>query len=195
MNRLFAIAGILGGLGWIVISIFPPEWGPPGTRSYEYYQAWNRLWTPALLLMTLGFLSFFISLRPTLNRWSRGGLIALLVGFGMMMIGNVAEFWIFTSVPYSNGGGPNVRDLAWETFLLGMLVMLIGGTVAGLALFRTGLVPKWLAGLLALLLPLTIGLAAINMGWTGIPIGSLAVVVDSLGLLPGAASSAQASKA
>lgn len=163
MQRMLALTGILGGLSWITLGLFPPDWGPPGTRAYQGYQLWNRLWTPALLLMTLGFLSHFLSRRTSLTRGAYYGLAATLIGFSMMMMGNFAEFWIFTIESYSGLG----RNASWMTFLLGLLIVLIGSTVAGLALFRTNLVPKWLAVLLVLILPLTIGIGAVNMGWAG----------------------------
>ncbi len=180
-QRLLALAGILGGLYWLLLhTLFAPDWGPPGTRAYEGYQLWNRLWTPALLLMALGFVGLFRALRPSLARWARGGLVAALIGFALMMLGNFAEFWIFTAESYEGVG----RNASWMTFLLGLLIMLLGTTVAGLALSRTNLIPKWLAVLLALMLPLTIGIGTVNMGWAGWPTGGLSVLVGVFGLLP-----------
>ncbi len=179
-HRMLSLAGILGGLFWITLHLFPPDWGPPGTRAYEGYQLWNRLWTPALLLMALGFLGLFLSLRASLTRWAYSGLAATLIGFALMMMGNFAEFWIFTTESYEGLG----RNASWMTFLLGVLVMLIGSTMAGLALSRTNLIPKWLAVLLALMLPLTIGIGAVNMGWAGWPTGGLSILVGVLRLLP-----------
>ncbi len=173
MNRLLALAGVLGGLFWIAIGLFPPDWGPPGTRAYEGYQLWNRLWTPTLLLMALGFAGLFLALRPSLTRWARGGLVAALIGLALMAAGNFAEFWIFTTESYAGVG----RNASWMMFLLGTLVMLIGATITGLALSRTNLIPKWLAVLLALMLPLVIGIGAINMGWIGWPTGGITAIV------------------
>jgi len=173
MNRIFAIAGALGGIAWILIGLFPPDWGPPGTRAYAGYQLWNRLWTPTLLLMALGFAGLFRVLRPSLTRWARGGFVTMLIGWALMAAGNFAEFWIFTTESYSGVG----RNLSWMTFLLGLLVMLMGATVAGLALSRTNLIPKWLAVLLALMLPLVIGIGAINMGWLGWPSGGITAML------------------
>lgn len=179
-QRMLALAGLLGGITWLLIGLFPPDWGPPGTRAYEGYQLWNRFWTPALLLMTLGFLGLFLSRRASLTRWAYSGLAAMLIGFALMMMGNFAEFWIFTAESYAGVG----RNVSWMTFLLGTLIMLIGSTVAGLALSRTNLIPKWLAVLLAFMFPLTIGIGAVNMGWLGWPTGGLSILVGVLGLLP-----------
>jgi len=96
-QRWLALAGIIGGFFWITLGLFPPDWGPPGTRAYEGYQQWNRLWTAALLLMALGFAGLFRALRPVLTGWARVGLVAALIGFAPMMFGNFAEFWIFTT--------------------------------------------------------------------------------------------------
>jgi len=173
MNRIFATAGLLGGIAWILIGLFPPDWGPPGTRAYEGYQLWNRLWTPALLLMALGFAGLSLALRSSLTRWSRGGLVVMLIGWALMALGNFAEFWIFTTESYTGVG----RNASWTTFLFGTLIMLLGSTVAGLALYRTNLIPKWLAVLLALMLPLVIGIGAINMSWLGWPSGGITAII------------------
>ena len=179
MNRIFSAAGVLGGLFWITISLFPPDWGPPGTRAYAGYQLWNRLWTPALLLMALGFAGLFLALPPSRTRWARGGLVAALIGWALMMLGNFAEFWIFTTESYTGAG----RNASWTTFLLGTLVMLLGSTVSGLALFRMSVIPKWLAVLLALMLPLVIGIGAINMGWLGWPSGGITAMISGYMML------------
>jgi len=173
-QRWPALAGLFGGIAWILIGLFPPDWGPPGTRAYAGYQLWNRLWTPALLLMALGFAGLFIALRPWLTRWARNGLVVALIGWALMAAGNFAEFWIFTTESYTGVG----RNASWMTFLLGTLIMLLGSTVAGLALSRTNLIPKWLAVLLALMLPLSIGIGAINMSWMGWPTGGITAIVS-----------------
>jgi hypothetical protein len=68
MSKWSGSTGILGGLLWVGLALFPPEWGPPGTVGYAHYELWNRLWTPALLGMLIGFIGFFRMVRPSLTR-------------------------------------------------------------------------------------------------------------------------------
>jgi hypothetical protein len=45
-----------------------------------------------------------------------------------MILGNVAEFWFFTDLPY---GVDNSRSTAWSLFLVGSALLLLG--IAALA--------------------------------------------------------------
>ena len=92
MAPILALAGIVGGLLWVGLAGFRPDWGPPGTPQYLAYELWNRLWTPALLSMGIGFGGFFHLLRPALTRTAKGSFIGLLGGCALMILGNVGEF-------------------------------------------------------------------------------------------------------
>jgi len=136
-RRWLGLTTLLGGLGWLATFLLPPRWGPPGTAAYVVYQNWNRLTGLAILVMGLGGLGLFLNLRPRLSRLARAGALILLAGAGLMLLGSVAEFWVFTDLPYSGSGdGVNARGLAWMSFLLGVLVLFIGGAVTGLAALR-----------------------------------------------------------
>lgn len=180
MIRALAIAGIVGGVIWICLPFFSPEWGPPGSQDYLGYELWNRIWTPALVGMMLGFLDFYRVIRVDLPSVARVAWIILLVGFGMMVAGNVAEFWVFTAVPYNGGGGPNIRDLSWMTFLLGFVLAHLGAMTAGLASLSGGGLPRWLAIAFAGCLPVMVGAAYAGLSWAGIPLGFLSVVAGHL---------------
>ena len=188
MNRILSIAGIAGGIFWFSLhTYFVADWGPPGTAAYERYELFNRLWTPGLLLVLLGFVGFYRSLRHRFAGGQRGGMIAVLIGLTMMIIGNAAEFWLFSEQSYTGVG----RNLSWTTFLLGLLVLFIGAIVVGLNSFRTGLIPRWVALLLLLFPPLTfIGIwQEISLLSNGL-FSLVAVLVAGLGLWHGLISSA-----
>ena len=99
LTRVLSVAGILGGALWIGLAFIPPEWGPPGSQAYVGYELWNRLWTPALLGMFLGFLGFTIRSRPAFSPRAVTGLVVLTAGLALMVAGNIAEFWIFSDLP------------------------------------------------------------------------------------------------
>lgn len=189
MNRIFSLAGIVGGIFWFALhTFFTPDWGPPGTAAYERYELFNRLWTPGLLLMLLGFVGFYRSFRPRFTVSQRGGAIAMLIGLTMMVMGNWAEFWLFSEQSYTTGVG---RNLSWTTFAIGLLILFIGAFVVGISSIRTTLLPRWFA-LLLLLFPL---LTFIGM-WQEIsllsngPFSLVVVTVGGLTLWKGSTTSA-----
>lgn len=172
MTPILALIGILGGLLWLGLALFRPDWGPPGTPQYGSYELWNRLWTPALLGMGAGFGALFRQLRPALSRQAQGSFLGLLSGCALMVLGNVGEFWIFTDQPYE-GEGSLIRLVSWLTYLFGALLMLSATVVAGVVLWRSAHLPRGLLLLFRMALPLSIAVMFLNM--------ELAVQVPSIG--------------
>jgi hypothetical protein len=126
--------------------------------------------------MFLGFLGFLRWQRPTLRPSAAALFAVLLLGLSLMVLGNVAEFWVFTDVPYSGGRGFNIRDAAWTTFLLGSLLAIIGSTAFGLlSLVKEGPL-RWLAIAFALEMPATVVFSAISFSFASIPLGVLSIV-------------------
>lgn len=155
MNRLFATAGLLGGLFWIILTIiFASDWGAPGTPQYIAYQNYNRLWSPTLLLMLLGFVGLYRRYPFRVGRLGQIGLSLIVLGFVLMMAGNIAEFWIFTDARYEFGLNP--RNLSWFTFLFGWLFTLVGSLLWGIHSNRTYILPQWAGSLLILTLPISL---------------------------------------
>jgi len=181
-DRWLDLAGVVGGSIWIGLRFFSPEWGPPGTAAYAGYELWNHVWAPALVLMAAGFLGGRRSDALAHRRAARAGLSILITGLVVMAIGNIAEFWVFTDVPYNGGGGPNARDLSWMSFLVGALLAAVGATAAGLAMVAQRTAPIWVSAPLALVLPATFLLGSIDMSWAGAPIGIAAVAYGTYGI-------------
>jgi hypothetical protein len=167
MNLVFAIAGILGGLFWVAIRFIPPECVHITLEAEVFC---NRLWSPALLGMLLGFIGLALNVRTSLTRLAWGSYVILPVGFALMLLGNFVEYWMLTDLPHQGPGG-FARGLAWMTVLFGILIVLIGSASAGVTGLKRGCVPRWLSMLLTLLLPVTIAIGALNLNFVGIPIG------------------------
>lgn len=155
--RFLSWLGLLGGLLWIILTtLFASDWDAPGTLQYIAYQNNNRLWSPTLLLMLLGFISLYRRYPFRAGRLGQIGLGLIVLGFVLMMAGNVAEFWIFTDVRYEFGLNP--RNLSWFTFLFGWLFTLVGSFQWGIHSSRTHILPLWAGSLLILTLPISIAL-------------------------------------
>jgi hypothetical protein len=178
-NRTLAYLGLLGGLGWLVLFLFPPDFGYPGSLAYVYYQWYNRLWSPVLLLMACGFLAFYRTYRQQETAVTRWMFTAVFLGLALMIVGNTAEFWFFTDQPY---GELNARSFAWMTVLLGALILLAGALVLGVAWLRSRQLPVWASGLFIAALPLT--LAGIFWGFMFLPIAPLTWIMSGFALRP-----------
>ena len=157
MKRMFAWAGLLGGAFWILLTlIFSSDWGAPGTLQYLAYQNFNRLWSPTLLLMLFGFVGVYLQYPFRAGKLGQIGFGLIVLGFGLMVAGNIAEFWVFTDSPYASGLNP--RNLSWFTFLFGWLFTLIGSLLWGIHSRRTRALPGWAGVSLLLTLPISIAL-------------------------------------
>lgn len=152
-NRTLAYLGLLGGCIWLILFLFPPDFGYPGSLAYVYYQWYNRLWSPVLLLMACSFIAFWRTQARAKTTFAQWAFSAIFFGFGLMIAGNIAEFWFFTTLPYQQ---INARTIAWLTVLLGALVLLVAAFVLGIYWLRTRQRPIWLSGLFMAALPLTV---------------------------------------
>lgn len=174
MKKRLGILSLIGGFSVIplMIAFALTGWGEPGTAAYQIYEMLNRLTSISLLLMVAGWLGLVLVIQPGYGRW---GAILALIGSIAMLIGNAAEFWLFSDQPYSDPG--NLRSASWMAYSLGSLVMDVGATLAGVALWRTRTRPGWIAAILLLALPLDIvaffvfspflgpAVMAIALGW------------------------------
>ena len=154
--RWLALAGVIGGIAWLLLqSVFSAEWGEPGTAAYAAYERYNRLWPLPLLGMALGFAAVDGWQRHQLPTFPTNPVHLIRVGFLAMLLGNVAEFWLFSDYPY---GAFNLRAYAWITFLTGMLITLIGLALLGRTILIARVLPRWSGTLLLLSLPFEVAI-------------------------------------
>jgi hypothetical protein len=165
--QLLGVLGVLGSLFWLSLNtIFSPEWGLPGSANYIGYQNVNRLWAPAFVMILCGYIGLYQRYRLRVMRGGRIGFGCIVTGFIMMMAGNIAEFWLFSEQAY---GQINGRNLAWMGVLLGLLAVLIGLLILGLAGLRHGVLPAWSGLVFLLALPATILAIPISASLMGLP--------------------------
>lgn len=148
-ERALAVPGLLGSLGLLLNNLFFPGWGNPGTLAYTRYESHNHRMALGLALLAAGLLALWLRRWPALGRLGRAAAAPVGAGLAAMLAGNVAEFTLFTALPYGQG---NLRAAAWSLFGLGLLIMLLGMAAAGVDAWRRG-APRWLALLLLAWLP------------------------------------------
>jgi len=179
VKKILGAIGMLGGLFWVTLAFYPPQCAPV-TEASEVLC--NRLWSPALLGMGLGYLGLFLTALPLLTRTAKFCLIALLVGFALMFLGNVVEYWMLNDLPHQ---GPNsfTRGLAWMTVLLGLLVTQVASASVGFLGFKARFIPRWLSVFFLLLFPATLTAGFIGLHWAGVPLGIVSGAAGFSGLM------------
>lgn len=136
--RRSGLAATVGGVLWALLrSLAASSWtGDLYTLSYEDY---SRLLTLPLFLFLLATLGIYRRYGPGLGRAGQGGIVLAAVGFALLMLGNVVEFW--AAIPFSDYvsqrvGGPNVwpgADTGWAIYLVGLAFGSVGMVLLGVA--------------------------------------------------------------
>jgi hypothetical protein len=140
--RWGGLAAIWGGVLWALWNAgleFVIGWGEPPSPAYERYEAYNRVMPVILLLLVAGLLGFYAAQKGGGHGWlGSASLIIALIGFTLLFVGNVAEFWVFNAQPYGEANG---RDNSWTLYLLGVLTLAIGSVLFGIATLRIKILP------------------------------------------------------
>lgn len=161
--RLLLALGILGGATWIAYA-FVPDQCAPVTGASEVFC--NRLWTPALFAMTVGFVGLWRWADALDRRAVRGGLGIVAAGAALMTLGNFLEYWLFASWPHEGPDGW-LRGTLWMMVLLGWLAVLLASFGAGLLLLlgrRGGLRAMVLGAILVTAPCLTVFMGPLAIG-------------------------------
>lgn len=105
------------------------------------------------------------SRRPANVRWTeRWGWRLTLAGFALVLLGQVAFYWILGTWWTVAGGNPDSPwgDWVYVLVLLGLLVGIPGGILLGIGLLRAGFRPRLAAWVILLDLPLSLALAEMS---------------------------------
>ncbi len=166
----------MGAVLWIGLGfVAPPEGVPMAVEA-----GWARLWAPSIVLMGAGFASLLIRRGRDEARMPAIGLLILLGGLGLMVVGNIAEYWIFVEQPH---GAMNARNVSWMLLLVGFLVALTGAAMTGTALLMRRGRPIWLVLAFLAVVPATILVGLFQPRYVGFALGVLAIVVSAYRLL------------
>ena len=161
LDSVLASAAIVGGALWAALAVFAHL----EARGAISYDAFNRLVTFPLVALNLGLVAVHRSIAPR-STLARAGYITLLLAFGLLVTGNLIEFWgalAFGKVNAYAAYGAAVEhwigsDIGWMMFAVGMLVAIPGGLMLALAL-REAVIPLLLRAFVGLI---GIGMLAAN---------------------------------
>ena len=153
-SRLAGAAAGLGGVCWLLLV-------PAAElvrRDLLSYDAYNRLLAVPLLLFSVALALTSRSLSGV-GQLSQRGFAVAAAGAVLLFLGNAVEFYgvLLQDRPnayaaYQSGQESWIgSDVGWLMFLLGALVLLVGGIAAAVGLRRDRVRPRWLGAFAALL--------------------------------------------
>lgn len=157
-------AAILGGLTWLLL--VPAA--ELHRRDLLGYDGYNRLLAMPLLLFLVALLVTPRALTVP-GRSVRAGLVTAAVGVGLLLAGNVAEFYgvllqqrpnAYTASQAGETDHWIGSDVGWIIFGIGMLTLLIGGPTTAAGMRRNRVRPSWVIAFAA---TLGVGVLAANL--------------------------------
>ena len=130
-RRWGSIALIVGGLVWTV------SWFMSGLRDDAVLGLeegrWRALLNPALVLLALGVWVFYVRLGSSAAGLGLLATAIVELGLAGMLVGNVLEFGLL---------GDGFADAGTGIFVPAALATVVGLLLLGVAIVRTGVVPR-----------------------------------------------------
>jgi hypothetical protein len=180
------VACVAAGVAWLLL-VPATALARSDALSYNGY---GRLTAVPLALLAVAWYLVGRVWQPESLR-ARNGSWLILAGLVLAWAGTTLEFWgsWLLDEPTSqdvSGAGEDAwwgSDLGWTLFLLGFLLLLVGGPTAAVALRRTSRLPFWGLAFVCLLgfgvlfgnvlresrlVPALVGLGLFALGWIGL---------------------------
>jgi hypothetical protein len=110
----------------------------------EVYSTYGKLFLAVYLLLFLAAVGLRSALEGRIGPGGQKGTRLILVGLGLNVLGNIADYWL----GYSVLGQPWWGLLFLVGTTLGHLVYVVGSIMAGRAVLKSNALPAWWAWLL-----------------------------------------------
>lgn len=147
------LGAVLGGLIHLVLNAlieiyFPEHWAGSPSRLFGFsYADYSRLlWIPALLLL-VGLTGVYKRVSKFVGRLGKIGFLLAVVGFGLELLGNLIEFWIFGLflVPFLGEfqTGSDGSQVGYTVSSYGTMFLIVGLLLFGIACLRSTLPIRW----------------------------------------------------
>jgi hypothetical protein len=185
LARVGGLAAILAGIFWgftLPLIATQATDDPVGLR-YDDFNRWLTL-PLALLLVTLVVLGALLGRR--LPAQGTLGTTLAALGAGLMLLGNLVEFWaVMLTDDYVAAIAEDRRvdewvgsTIGWLGFLIGVFLLLVGGSLVALAAQRARALPAWVGVILTATAPALLAAAVL---WAS-SVEATIVVAVALGL-------------
>ena len=137
------------------------DWANPDA----VYLTYGKIWLPVFLGFTL--CAFVLHRRRTPMGFEKWGWRVALVGYVWACLSVFGDYWL----QWGAHGNDTLLTITFVAGLPGLLVMLIGSTMLGIALLRNGFRPRATSWLLTLAIPLAVAaLMVTSMGSAALPV-------------------------
>jgi hypothetical protein len=164
-NRRRGLLAMSGTLLWVVTGLLVDFTGGGGTRAEAILR--TVLLNPALLLLMAGLVGFHKRQAKRSGRLGAAGSAICLLGSGIMLLGNIAEIWVYK---YLYGILEARWTLGWWAMGIGLAILPAGFLLLGIATFRAEVFTGWRRavpfgfGLLLTLIGLAVAMTGIGSG-------------------------------
>lgn len=156
---------MVGSLLWVVTGVLVEFTGGGGTRAEAVLR--TVLLNPALLLLIVGLMGFHERQAKRSGRLGAAGFAICLLGTGIMLLGNIAEIWVYK---YLYGILEARWTPGWRAMGIGLMILPAGFVLLGIATFRAGVFTAWRRvvplgfGLMLALIAMSVAVAGIGSG-------------------------------
>ncbi len=154
--RRGAVAFMIGGVVWIVFNLITLSLGPEAFT----YPSLSALYILVLLLSAGGLVGFHALQKGSYGRVGRAGFYTVLVSSAILILASVVSLFGSEAIGFLNPVG-----------LLGVLGVLVGFVLYGVATLQARVLPRWCGVLFIIFLPVAIVLGpsgGIGNIWTGL---------------------------
>ena len=131
--RWSGLAAVLGGVLWVLLVplitlTYPGRtgWASEETIFSLGWEDYNKLLPIVLLLLLVGLTGLTAKHGRRSGSLGRVGLVVALFGLGLMLLGNVGEFWIAGGIRV---GMTSAALVGWMSYSLGYLLLAARFTV------------------------------------------------------------------
>lgn len=176
-------AAMLGGISWVLLVplitlTYPGRtgWASVQTIFSLAWEDYNKLLPAVLLLLLVGLVGLTARYGPRSGELGRAGFGMALFGLGLMLLGNLVEFWVAGGI---RKGVVSSADLGgWMSYSLGYLLLGVGLVLVGIAALREKVLPY------GNVVPLILGLLSLPVFLTvttGVTLGAVLAALFGLG--------------
>ena len=135
VNRRRGLFAMGGSLLWVATSVLP---GGGGTRAEAVLR--TVLLNPALLFLIVGLMGFHERQARRSGRAGAAGFSICLLGTGIMLLGNIAEIWVYK---YLYGILEARWAPGWVMMGVGLMMLPAGFITLGIGTLRASVFTGW----------------------------------------------------